>query len=112
MYRITDPERSRTFYEALGFTFAGNFDIVRNGELETTNYFFSIGDQESVLELSLQPGWPNVRSAPGTATSRSAPTTSTRRSRACAKQGIEPERGPYSVHEGGSRLTFVRDQDG
>jgi catechol 2,3-dioxygenase-like lactoylglutathione lyase family enzyme len=50
MYRITDPERSRTFYEALGFTFAGDFDIVRNGELKTTNYLFSLGDQDSVLD--------------------------------------------------------------
>ena len=52
MLRITDPERSRGFYEALGFTFAGDFDIVRNGELEATTYFFSIGDRESVLELT------------------------------------------------------------
>src|SRR5215475_6148603 len=52
MYRITDPERSRAFYEALGFTFTGDFDIVRDGELEATNYFFSVGDQESVLELT------------------------------------------------------------
>jgi catechol 2,3-dioxygenase-like lactoylglutathione lyase family enzyme len=31
MVRITDPERTRDFYEALGFTFAGDFDIVRDG---------------------------------------------------------------------------------
>jgi catechol 2,3-dioxygenase-like lactoylglutathione lyase family enzyme len=41
MVRITDPERSRAFYEALGFTLARDMDIVRNGELEATNYFFS-----------------------------------------------------------------------
>ncbi|MGH3113713.1 MAG: VOC family protein, partial [Gaiellaceae bacterium] len=29
-----------------------------------------------------------------------------------AEQGIEPERAPYTVREGGSRLTFVRDPDG
>ena len=29
-----------------------DMDIVRNGELEATNYFFGIGDQESVLELT------------------------------------------------------------
>jgi catechol 2,3-dioxygenase-like lactoylglutathione lyase family enzyme len=27
-------------------------------------------------------------------------------------QGIEPEREPYRVHEGGSRTCFVRDPDG
>jgi hypothetical protein len=37
MVRITDPERSRSFYEALGFTFAGDFDIVRDAQLEATN---------------------------------------------------------------------------
>ena len=52
MVRITDPEKSRRFYEALGFTFARDMDIVRNGEKEATNYFFSMGDQESVLELT------------------------------------------------------------
>ena len=29
-----------------------------------------------------------------------------------AEQGIEPERPPYTVREGGSRLCFVRDPDG
>src|SRR5581483_942311 len=39
MVRITDPARSRAFYEALGFTFDSEMDIVRNGEKEATNYF-------------------------------------------------------------------------
>ncbi len=29
-----------------------------------------------------------------------------------AEQGIEPERPPYSIREGGSRLCFVKDPDG
>jgi len=28
-----------------------------------------------------------------------------------AEQGIEPERPPYTVREGGNRLCFVRDPD-
>src|SRR5713226_5041367 len=52
MVRITDPEKSRAFYEALGFRFSREMDIVRNGELEATNYFYSIGDAEDVLELT------------------------------------------------------------
>ena len=28
-----------------------------------------------------------------------------------AEQGIEPERPPYTVRDGGSRLCFVRDPD-
>ena len=52
MVRITDPAKSRAFYEALGFTFSRDMDIVRNGEVEATNYFYSLGDNENVLELT------------------------------------------------------------
>ena len=52
MVRITDPARSRSFYEALGFTYGRDLDIVRNGELEATNYFFSLGEAEDILELT------------------------------------------------------------
>ena len=31
---------------------------------------------------------------------------------ALAEEGIEPEKPPYSVTEGGSRICFVRDPDG
>ena len=81
MVRITDPAKSRAFYEALGFRFNRDMDIVRNGELEATNYFFSIGDQENVLELTFNhDGRTYDVGRPGTGTSRSASTTSTRRS--------------------------------
>ncbi len=52
MVRVTDPTKSRAFYEALGFRFSRDMDIVRDGELEATNYFYSIGDAENVLELT------------------------------------------------------------
>jgi lactoylglutathione lyase len=52
MYRITDPERSRAFYEALGFEFRRDLPIVREGALEATNYFFGIPGQEEELELT------------------------------------------------------------
>src|SRR5204863_6319577 len=52
MYRITDPDRSRAFYEALGLEFRREFDIVRNGEKEATNYFFGVPGQEEELELT------------------------------------------------------------
>ena len=52
MVRVTDPPRSRTFYEALGFTFSREMDIVRNGEKEATNYFFSLPGADNVLELT------------------------------------------------------------
>ena len=43
MVRITDPERSRGFYEALGFRFSRDMDIVRDGQLEATNYDGRLG---------------------------------------------------------------------
>ena len=52
MVRITDPPKSRAFYEALGFSFAREMDIVRNGEKEATNYFFSLPGSDNVLELT------------------------------------------------------------
>jgi lactoylglutathione lyase len=111
MVRITDPARSRAFYEALSFTFAGDFDIVRDGEVEATNYFFSLGDQESVLELTynhdgrtydLGTGYGHIAVGVDDLDATLA---------RLAEQGIEPERPPYSVREGGSRLCFVRDPD-
>src|SRR6266704_5553259 len=52
MVRITDPASSRAFYEALGLEFRREFDIVRDGEKEATNYFFGVPDQEEELELT------------------------------------------------------------
>ena len=40
------------FYEALGFEFRRELPIVRDGELEATNYFFGIPGQEEELELT------------------------------------------------------------
>ena len=33
MVRVTDPEKSRAFYEALGFAFSREMDTVRNGAI-------------------------------------------------------------------------------
>lgn len=52
MYRITEPEKSRAFYEALGFEFRRELPIVRDGELEATNYFFGMPGQQEELELT------------------------------------------------------------
>src|SRR5207248_2208242 len=112
MLRITDPEKSRKFYEALGFTFSREMDIVRNGEREATNYFFSMDGQPDVLELTfnhdgrtyeLGSGYGHIAigvdDLEGTLTR-------------LGEQEIQPERPPYQVREGGSWLTFVRDPDG
>ena len=112
MCRITDPEKSRRFYEALGFTFAGGFDIVREGLLEATNYFFSIGDQESVLELTYNHDGRSYDLGSGYGHIAVGVDDLDGTLAELAAQGIEPERPPYSVREGGSRLCFVQDPDG
>ncbi len=111
MYRITDPQKSRAFYEALGMEFRREMDIVRDGEVEATNYFFGVPGQEEELELTfnhdgrgyeLGTGYGHIAvgvdDLDGTLAQLKA-------------QGIEPEREPYRVREGGSRLCFIRDPD-
>jgi lactoylglutathione lyase len=112
MVRITDPERSRAFYEALGFRFERDMDIVRNGELEATNYFFGIGDQESVLELTYNHDGRTYDLGTGYGHIAVGVEDLERTLAELREQGIEPERPPYSVREGGSLLCFVKDPDG
>jgi lactoylglutathione lyase len=111
MVRITDPDRSRAFYEALGFTYSRDLDIVRNGELEATNYFYSLGDAENVLELTYNHDGREYElgSAYGHIAIGVDDLDDTLAQ--LKEQGIEPEREPYRVREGGSRLCFVRDPD-
>jgi lactoylglutathione lyase len=112
MVRITDPERSRGFYEALGFRFSRDMDIVRGGELEATNYFFSLGDAENVLELTYNHDGRTYEL--GTAYGHIAVGVDDLDGTLAALKdghGIEPERPPYQVTEGGSRICFVRDPD-
>jgi lactoylglutathione lyase len=112
MYRITDPERSKAFYEALGFEHRRDTPIVRGGELEATNYFFGLPGQEEELELTFNHDGRTYEL--GTAYGHIAlgvddlDGTLAR----LAEQGIEPEKPPYTIRAGGSRLCFVRDPDG
>jgi lactoylglutathione lyase len=112
MVRITDPERSRAFYEALGFRFERDMDIVRNGEREATNYFFGIGDQSAVLELTYNHDGRTYDLGSGYGHIALAVDDLDATLGQLQGQGIEPEREPYRVREGGSLLCFVRDPDG
>ena len=108
-YRITDPERSIAFYEALG--------LERRRELpirdEAVNYFLGVpGEPQPELELTHNFGVDSYELGTGyghvALTVEDLDGTLER----LAAQGIEPERPPYQVREGGSRLCFVRDPDG
>jgi len=112
MVRITDPEKSRGFYEALGFRFERDMDIVRNGELEATNYFYGIGDQESVLELTFNHDGRTYDLGTGYGHIAVSVDDLAVALTELKRQGIEPEREPYRVREGGSLICFVQDPDG
>jgi lactoylglutathione lyase len=109
-YRITDIDRSVAFYEALGFEEVGRIPI----RDEATNVFMNIpGDGDMPrLELTYNHGVDSYEL--GTAYGHIAITADDLDStlEQLAGQGIEPEKPPYSVREGGSRLCFVRDPDG
>ena len=111
MVRITDPERSRRFYEALGFRFERDMDIVRNGEIEATNYFFGIGSQKAVLELTYNHDGRTYELGTGYGHIALAVDDMAATLAGLAEQGIEPEREPYSLRDGGSLICFVRDPD-
>ena len=112
MVRITDPEKSRAFYEALGFTFDRDMDIVRDGQLEATNYFFSMGDQDSVLELTFNHDGRTYDLGTGYGHIAVSVDDLEQSLAELKEQGIEPEREPYRVREGGSLICFVQDPDG
>jgi lactoylglutathione lyase len=111
MYRITDPEKSRKFYEALGLEFRRDMDIVRNGEKEATNYFFGVPGQEEELELTFNHDGRSYDLGTGYGHIALAVDDLDATLEQLKDQGIEPEREPYRVREGGSRICFVRDPD-
>jgi lactoylglutathione lyase len=111
MYRITDPEKSRKFYEALGFEFSRDMDIVRDGQLEATNYFFSLGDSDNVLELTFNHDGRTYELGTGYGHIAVGVDDLDETLAKLGDQGITPEREPYRVREGGSRICFVRDPD-
>jgi lactoylglutathione lyase len=111
MYRITEPEKSRAFYEALGMEFRRDMDIVRGGEKEATNYFFGVPGQEEELELTYNHDGRTYELGTGYGHIALAVDDLDETLAQLKEQGIEPEREPYRVREGGSLICFVRDPD-
>jgi lactoylglutathione lyase len=110
-YRITDIDRSVAFYKALGFNEIGRLPI----RDEAINVFMGLPDDgpEPRLELTYNIGHTEPYDI-GTGYGHIAVSTADldQALSALAEQGIEPERPPYSIREGGNRLCFVRDPDG
>jgi len=107
-YRIGDIDRSVAFYEALGFEEMRRMNI----RDEAINVFMGLPDDGPRLELTYNHGVSEYELGTGynhIAISAGDLDATLER---LAEQGIEPEKPPYSVSEGGSRLCFVRDPDG
>jgi lactoylglutathione lyase len=107
-YRVTDPERSIAFYEALGLEKRRELPI----RDEAVNYFLGVPGQE-LPELELTHNFGVDSYELGTGYGHVALTVDDLDAslEKLAAQGIEPERPPYQVREGGSRICFVRDPD-
>jgi lactoylglutathione lyase len=107
-YRIGDIDRSVAFYEALGF------EEIRRVPIrdEAINVFMGLPGDGPRLELTYNFGVDSYELGTGynhiAITAEDLDATLER----LAAQGIEPQRPPYTVRAGGSRLCFVRDPDG
>jgi lactoylglutathione lyase len=107
-YRITDIDRSVAFYEALGFEERRRMPI----RDEAINVFMGLPGDGDRLELTYNFGTESYDL--GTGYSHIAVTVDDLDAalERLAGQGIQPEKPPYRVRQGGSRLCFVRDPDG
>jgi lactoylglutathione lyase len=107
-YRIGDIDRSVAFYAALGFEEIGRMPI----RDEAINVFMGLPGDGARLELTYNFGVDSYELGTGynhiAITADDLDATLAR----LGEQGIEPEKPPYTVMEGGSRLCFVRDPDG
>ena len=107
-YRITDIDRSVAFYGALGFEEKGRMPI----RDEAINVFMGLPNDGARLELT----WNKDNEGPyeiGTGYGHIAVAVDDLDAtlHRLAADGIQPERPPYTVSDGGSRLCFVRDPD-
>lgn len=111
MLRVTDPAKSRAFYETLGMEFRREGEIVRDGHHEATLYFFGFPGEDVELELTWNTDGRTYDL--GTAYGHVAIRVDDMDAALAelAQQGIEPERPPYRVSASGSLICFVQDPD-
>lgn len=110
-YRILDIDRSVAFYSALGFAEMRRAPI----RDEAINVFMGLPEDGDEPRLELTHNFDQTEPYEiGTGYGHIAITTEDLDAtlQRLAGQGIEPERPPYTIREGGNRLCFVRDPDG
>ncbi len=107
-YRIGDIDRSVAFYETLGFEERRRLPI----RDEAINVFMGLPGDGDRLELTYNFGVDSYEL--GTGYNHIALTVEDLDGALArlASAGIDPEKPPYRIREGGSRICFVRDPDG
>jgi lactoylglutathione lyase len=107
-YRIGEIDRSVEFYEALGFEERRRMPI----RDEAINVFMGLPGDGDRLELTYNHGVDSYELGTGyNHIALTVPDLDATLAELSGK-GIEPEKPPYTVREGGSRICFVRDPDG
>ena len=107
-YRIGEIERSVAFYTALGFEERGRMPI----RDEAVNVFMGLPGHGEQLELTYNFGVDSYELGTGYGHIALAVDDLEATLARLAGLGIEPERPPYRIREGGALLCFVRDPDG
>jgi len=107
-YRITEIDRSVAFYTALGFEERRRMPI----RDEAINVFLGLPGAGDQLELTYNHGVDSYELGTGYGHIALTVEDMQQTLAGLAAQGIEPERPPYRLREGGSLLCFVRDPDG
>ncbi len=95
-YRITDPDRSVAFYEALGFEKRRELPI----RDEAINIFMGVPGDDDRLELTYNFGVDSYELGTGYGHIALTVDDLDGTLEQLAGQGIEPERPPYTVREG------------
>jgi lactoylglutathione lyase len=107
-YRIGDIDRSVAFYVALGFEERRRMQI----RDEAINVFMGLPGDGDRLELTHNFGVDSYEIGTGYGHIAVSVDDIAATLERLQEQGIEPEREPYRVREGGSLICFVRDPDG
>ncbi len=107
-YRIAEIDRSVAFYTALGFEERRRMPIRE----EAINVFLGLPGAGDQLELTYNHGVDSYELGTGYGHIALTVEDMQQTLAGLAAQGIEPERPPYRLREGGSLLCFVRDPDG
>jgi lactoylglutathione lyase len=107
-YRIGDIDRSVAFYVALGFEERRRMQI----RDEAINVFMGLPGDGDRLELTHNFGVDSYEIGTGYGHIAVSVDDIAATLERLQEHGIEPEREPYRVREGGSLICFVRDPDG